>query len=288
MKLSVFTRANLLALGCALALSSPFGVAAQGGPNCPELRFASNISKPGAGASPNSVNAANLAPGELAAYTAFYKLNPADVDKRIQTGESFLQKFPGGAFSQAVYSQLSIAEYQKQDYAKMDEYGDQALALNPDDVTVLVFDGWVIPHWASPTRAQLEKAEKYEKHVLDMLPAMPNTTGISAKEFAAAKSQYAAQAHSGLGLVYYRQNRFAEAATELRKSVAASPQADPTDLYALGVSLNNLDRFAEAASAFKACARIPGGQESLCKQKADVAKKQAALKPIPSTTTASN
>src|SRR5277367_6130429 len=160
MKLSTILRqAVLSALGCSLGLFIPFGLAAQGGPNCPELRFSSDITK--RGAKPNTIAAANLAPGELAAYTAFYKMNAADTDKRIQVGEAFLQKFPGGAFSEAIYSQLSVAAYQKKDFGKMDEYGDQALAINPDDVTVLVFDGWVIPHWANPTQAQLEKAEKY-------------------------------------------------------------------------------------------------------------------------------
>ena len=31
---------------------------------------------------------------------------------------------------------------------------DKALALNPDDVTVLVLVGWVIPHYYDPERSR--------------------------------------------------------------------------------------------------------------------------------------
>ena len=269
---------------CALAFffAAP-QVFAQGGPGCPELRFGKDIAQPGAGRDPKAESAANLAPGELSAYTAFYKVKPEESDKLIQLGEGYLAKYPRGAFIEAVYSQMSVAEYEKQDFAKMDEYGDKALVLDPDDVTVLVFNGWVIPHWANPTQAQLGKAEKYEKHVLDLMPTLVKPNGVKEKDFAAAKSQYAAQAHSGLGLVYYRKQDYSAAVAELREGIAASPKPDPTDYFALGDSLNSLNRFSEAAVAFKSCASIPGSEQGACKQQGDAAKKRASAKIAPST-----
>ena len=263
-------------------------VFAQGGPGCPELRFGKDIAQPGAGRNPNAVSAANLAPGELSAYTAFYKVKPEESDKMIELGEAYLAKYPRGAYIEAVYSQLSVAEYQKKDFAKMDEYGDQALTLDPNDLTVLVFNGWVVPHWASPTQAQLAKAETYEKRVLDLMPTLVKPNGVKEKDFAAAKSQYAAQAHSGLGLVYYRKQEYEGAVAELRQGIAASPSPDPTDYFALGKSLDSLDRFSEAAAAFKSCASIPGSEQGPCRQQLDAEKKRASAKPAPSTVATSS
>ena len=67
----------------------------------------------------------------------------------------------------------------------MDECADKALALNPNDVTVLVFVGWVIPHSNDPS-AQLNKAENYEKRVLELLPAIVKPADMTDEELATA------------------------------------------------------------------------------------------------------
>jgi len=51
---------------------------------------------------------------------------PEDVDERVRVGDALVQKHPDGRLIEAVYSQLTTAEYQKQDFAKMD--ADQATA----------------------------------------------------------------------------------------------------------------------------------------------------------------
>ena len=50
----------------------------------------------------------------------------------------------------------------------------------------------------------------------------------------------------------------------------------------MGDSLDRLGRYSDAAEAFKMCGTIPGVQQSLCKQNADVAKKEAASRPATS------
>ena len=46
------------------------------------------------------------------------------------------------------------------------------------------------------------------------------------------------QAHSGLGLVYFREQKAADSVTELQQATATSTKPDPTDLYVLGVELD--------------------------------------------------
>jgi tetratricopeptide (TPR) repeat protein len=189
---SAVTKLVLPAIGCALALFVSPQLFAQSGIICPEKSFANLVANPAAptGSAPLFSAVTTAAPGEEAAYKAFSKLKADNTDKRIQVGQAFVQKYPFGPFPEPVYSQLVFAEYQKQDFAKLDEYANKALALNPDDLKVLVLVGWVIPHAADAGSAQLDKAEKYEKHVLELLPAVVKPASMTDQELAATKSQY--------------------------------------------------------------------------------------------------
>jgi tetratricopeptide (TPR) repeat protein len=253
----------LSVIACALALFASPPALAQGGELCPIKDQYNLINGPSKATRSGTLSAAaKIDPREEAEYKAFFNMHVEDTNKRIEAGDAFVQKYPTGPFSEAVYSQLSTAEYQKQDFEKMDEYADKALALNPDDVTVLVFVGWVIPH-SNDSAAKLDKAEQYEKRVLELLPTIVQPAGMTTAELATAKSQYESQAHSGLGLVYYQKEDFEKAVAELKKATSGVSQPDPSDYFVMGDSLDRLDRYSDAAEAFKMCAAIPGGQQAL-------------------------
>ncbi len=227
-------------------------------------------------------------PAEEADYKTFFELKPDDNDQKITLGTAFVQKYPDSKYAEAVYSQMTNAEYKKQNFDKMFADADKAIALNPDDVTVLVITGWVIPHTYNPddpqADAKLAKAEKYEKHALEILPTLTKPAAMASTtdaDFAKAKTESESQAHSGLGLVYFRQQNYPGAVTELTKAVATTANPDPTDYFVLGFSLAKTDKFSDAADAYTKCAAIPGGLQARCKQQADDAKKQAASKPAP-------
>jgi tetratricopeptide (TPR) repeat protein len=243
---------------------------------------AQGADKSGAPAAPA---APKVDPAEEADYKAFFELKPEENDKRIDLGENFVLKYPKSKYAEGVYSQMANAEYAKQDFPKMYADADKALALNPDDPTLLVLVGWVIPHQYNPndanSDAQLDKAEKYEKHALEILPTVPKPATMTDDQFAKAKAAAESQAHSGLGLIYFRKQNWEGAVTELTKATATATPPDPTDYYVMGVSLGHLNRFSEAADAYGKCAAVPGGLQGPCKQKGEDAKKQAAAKPAP-------
>src|SRR5271156_6358942 len=269
----------LSAIACGLVLWAAPRASAQVGELCP-IKDQYNLLKGPSNAAPSGAlsAAAKIDPREEAEYKAFFNIHAEDTDKRIEAGDAFVQKYPTGPFSEAVYSQLSTAEYQKQDFEKMDEYADKALALNPDDVTVLVFVGWGIPH-SNDSAAKLNKAEQYDKHVLELLPTLTKPAKMTDKEFALARSEYESQAHSGMGLVYYQREDFAKAVAEMKKATSGASHPDPGDYFVMGNSLDRLDHYSDAAEAFTMCAATPGGQQALCKQKAETAKQEAAAKP---------
>ena len=229
--------------------------------------------------------APKIDPAEEADYKAFIALKPEDDDKRIELGNAFVQKYPNGRYTEAVYSQLTQADYNKRDFPKMYADSDKALAMNPDDVSVLVITGFVIPHVYNPNDAdadaKLDKAEKYEKHALETLATMPKPTTLTDEQFAKTKTMAESQAHSALGLIYFRKQNFDAAVTELTKGTSTAASPDPTDYYVMGVSLGHLDRFSDAADAYTKCAALPGTLQARCKQAADDAKKQAVTKPAP-------
>lgn len=217
---------------------------------------------------------------ESAAYKAFYDTNPQDADKRIQLGEEFVKKYPSGPYAESVYAGLVQAYYMKQDWQKFYAAADKALGMNPENVDVLVTVGWVIPHIYNPNdpdaSKKLDKAEDYETRAIKGLASLQKPANLTDEQFQAEKTQKLAEAHSGLGLVYFRRKDFAKAASELKMATEGVPNPDPTDYFALGAALQNTKRYSEAADAFDKCAQIPGSLEDRCKQQAEAAKKLGA------------
>jgi hypothetical protein len=219
-------------------------------------------------------------PAEEAAYKAFFDAGPSAPDTRIQLGNDFLTKYPMSRYAESVYSGIVQAYYAKQDWKDFYAEADKGLAAFPDDVNMLAIVGWVIPHVFDPNSAdaaaKLDKAEKYEKHAIELIGNLQKPPALTDDQFADTKSQVLSEAHSGLGLVYFREQKWADSVTELQQATKASTAPDATDYFVLGLDLNKQSRFPEAADAFTKCSQVAGGLQDRCKQSADAAKKQTS------------
>ncbi|MGB8540506.1 MAG: hypothetical protein WCD49_02610 [Candidatus Acidiferrales bacterium] len=276
--------AILLAMGYALALAQPCSAQQQQQP-----APAPAPAKPGQAATPqsgtqNPAEAPKVDPEEEKAYKAFYDANsPAQTDTRIKLGEDFVAKYPKSKYAEVVYARLMQDYFNKQQFDKMYDVAGKALAMDPDNVSVLVLEGWVIPHNYDPndlnSERLLNKAEADEKHALELIPNLPKPAGMTDDQFAKAKDAALSQAHSGLGLVDFRKQDFENSVTELQLGEKLATTPDPTDFYVMGIELQALNRFSDAADAFQKCAQIPGGLADRCKGKVDENKKLAAAKP---------
>jgi tetratricopeptide (TPR) repeat protein len=214
-------------------------------------------------------------PKEEAAYQAFYKAN--EDAKKIKLGNAFLAKYPGDRYSEAVYEELAQAYYNRKDLANFYSYSDKGLSLFPDDVHLLALTGWVIPRAFTPDdpngEKNLTRAETYEKHALDLMGAMAKPDIFTDEQFAQFKTGESAVAHSGLGLIYFRREKYDESAKELQIAIPGEANPDQTDLFILGADFENLSHFKEAADAFNRCAQMAGMMQDRCKQYASVAQK---------------
>jgi tetratricopeptide (TPR) repeat protein len=181
-------------------------------------------------------------------------------------------------YAESVYAVLTHAYSAKQDWKNFYADADKALALNPDDATVLVIVGWIIPHDYNPESADavknLDKAERYEKHAIEIIPTLPKPANITDDQFAQSKSALLSEAHSGLGLVYFRRQDSEDSVKELQQSMQLAASPDPTDMFVLGLGLQSLNRYVDAADAFNRCGQVPSSLQDRCKQSANAAKKQ--------------
>lgn len=282
---SISTKIRFLVAGAVISLAFGAQCMAQG-MNGPETREEnrqidqSNHQQALHEGSQAATAAPKVDPKEEAAYKAFFDASPEDADKKIELGKDFLQKYPMSRYDESVDAGLVQAYYLKQDWKDFYASADQALALNPNDVGVLTVTGWVIPHVYNPNdpdaAKSLDKAEQYEKHAIEVVDAMPKPATMTDEQFTQSKGALLSEAHSGLGLVYFRRQQSEDSVKELQQATQSAAKPDPTDFFVLGVDLQALGRNAEAADAFNRCAEIPGGLQDRCKQSADTAKKQTA------------
>jgi len=229
---------------------------------------------------PQQAEPPKVDPEEEKAYKAFYDLKVGAADQTIQLGEQFVQKYPTSKYAEQVYARLTHAYFDKQQFDKMYAAADKTLAINKDNVDVLVLIGWVIPHKIDPNDIEadrrLAKAEEYEKRALTLLETIPKPPSMSAEDFAKVKAEKQSNAHSGLGLIYFQLQDPANSFTELQKGTSLAVNPDPTDYYVMGVDLQKLKRYSEAADAYDKCGKSAGPLQDRCKQGAEQAKKQGA------------
>lgn len=219
---------------------------------------------------------------EDAAYKAFQVINVNDAAKKIEAGEAFLLKYPESRYKSPVYGALAYAYLQAGNTQKMQEYGEKEIAIMPNDVSTLALLGQTLPRTlrggaSTPEAMQvLAKAEQYSKQAIEITPTLPKPENLTDEAFASAKNQTLAMAHSGLGLVFVRRGKNAEAIPELEQAVKIDPNPDPVNYYLLGMANKITTHFDDAITAFNKCAAITGPMQGTCKSQAEDAKKLSA------------
>ena len=270
-------------LAALLASASVVAAQTQNPPAQQQPQPAGDKSKPAAGISMDTGAAAPAAsPEEEAAFKAFQEAPPTDPSKKNELGEAFIQKYPQSHYRGTVYQGLVSGYFATQQVPKLLDAGDKELAINPNDAPVLAVVAQTIARTfnakAPDAEQQLEKAEQYSKRAIEITPTLPKPASLSDEAFLMAKNDTLEMAHGGLGLVYIRRAKFAEAIPELEQSIKADthPQPDPVNYYLLGMANSKTSHFDAAVSAFNKCAAIQSSLQPTCKAGADEAKKAGA------------
>jgi tetratricopeptide (TPR) repeat protein len=221
-------------------------------------------------------------PEEEAAFKAFQESPVTDPPKKNALGEAFLQKYPQSRYKGVVYQGLVSGYFATQEVPKLLDAGDKELAINPNDAPVLAVVAQTIARTfnakAPDAEQQLEKAEQYSKRAIEITPTLPKPASLTDEAFLMAKNDTLEMAHGGLGLVYIRRAKFADAIPELEQSIKADthPQPDPVNYYLLGMANSKTSHYDAAVTAFNKCAAIQSSLQPTCKAGADEAKKAGA------------
>jgi len=282
--LEALTVAGLLLGTCggAVAQGGQSSQSGQGGQSQPPAQSTDKSKTPEV--TPLTLDAAPppVSADEDAAFKAFQGAPAADSNKKIELGEAFLQKYPESRYKSNVYGALAYAYVQTGQVQKMQEYGEKEIALVPNDVSTLALMGQTLPRSirssTPPAEAAqlLAKAEQYSKKAIEIVPTLTKPANLTDEAFSSAKNQTLAMAHGGLGLVYVRRGKNAEAITELDEAVKIDPNPDPVNYYLLGLANVKTSHFDDAIAAFNKCAAMTGTMQATCKAQADDAKKKSA------------
>lgn len=223
--------------------------------------------------------AAPVDPAEDADYWAFLAAPNDDPKRLIELGEGFIEKYPESRYREFVYSRLASAFLANNNVEKMMEVGEKALALNPDNVDVLALLSWVMPRRIGQgldAEQTLQKSERYAKHAVSLLENLTKPETLTEEQFTQARDEKLSMCHSGLGLVFYHRQRYADSAAEFEKATTLSPNPEPVDIYLLGLAYANSNRFADAANAFGRCAQIQWDWQQRCRSSQAEAQQRAA------------
>ena len=170
---------------------------------------------------------------------AFFQLLPRVTDpaKRVQYLDAFMQAYPDTTNVGQVNYQYFVAYEYAGNAAKADEYGEKAIAADPNNVEYLD----AVANDYANRQTDLDKATSYAKKVLQLAPAAKKSEGETDEQFKATQNNLLGLAHVTLGYVEYQQaartRKMAASIQDLKAAadlLGGNPELQAKALYLLG------------------------------------------------------
>ncbi len=172
---------------------------------------------------------------------AFFQLlgRVTDPAKRVQYLEAYTKAFPESANSGEVNYQFFSAYQMTGNTEKSDEYGEKAVASDPNNTTTLA----TLAFSYATRNVNLDKAETYAQKVVQVAPTATKPQGLSDDQFKAMQNADLGLAHFSLGIVEYskatknKSRRVGPAVEDLKTAgdlLSANPALQGGALYYLG------------------------------------------------------
>ncbi|MGB7434618.1 MAG: tetratricopeptide repeat protein, partial [Candidatus Acidiferrum sp.] len=220
---------------------------------------------------------------ESKAIKAFRDTAATDADKKTQLGEDFVEKYPQSRYRPEVVNWLARAYASKGQIDKLQAAGDKEMTLTPPNPVSLAVLGSNLARAVTPTtpdeQKHLAEAEAFCKKSLDTLATAQKPSDLSDEKFTEAKNETSAVAYSGIGTVAFRNQKYADAVTNLDQSIKFGGGSDPVNYYLLGKANEASSNFDQALAAYTKCAAIPGGMQAPCQSSITQVKAHGAVLP---------
>lgn len=164
-----------------------------------------------------------------------------------------------------VYEQYMSAYLRLENRAKVLEYAEKALALNPDNVGIISMTVSAYLRKPMEIEGAMAQAQKAVA-VADVLDSKPRPATLTEEQWAKQKVQWKSLAYSTRGLVELQKEETLDAAVaDLEKSRDFLP-ADPLVEYRLGIAYWKSKKIDEAIAALAKSAAIPSEIQSQASQ----------------------
>ena len=217
---------------------------------------------------------------ENKAIKSFRGISPSDGDKKTQSGEEFLQKYPDSGYRPEVIAWLASAYTRKGQIDKLQAEGDKELAMphpNPASLAALGSNlARAVNNNTPDEQKKLDQAEQLCKKSLELLGSSQKPENVAQDKFDTLKNETSALAYSGLGTAAFRRGHFGDAANNLQQAVKFGSK-DPVDYYVLGKAEEAQTNYSEAFTAYTKCAATPSGMQAPCEQSAKEMKSHGAI-----------
>jgi tetratricopeptide (TPR) repeat protein len=184
---------------------------------------------------------------EFEAYKAAIQLtDPAAAEK---AAEDFSAKFPDSELRVVLYKS-AMQKYQA-NADKMLDLAQKSLAIDPDDPEALVTASQVLAEKTRDTDLdrdqKLAEAKKDAERALVTVDSDVPTAGFPPEKIDQFKRFIRSEAYAILGTLASNAKNYAEAETDLRKSIEAFPeQVDPVAVLRLAIALDMQNKYPDA------------------------------------------
>jgi tetratricopeptide (TPR) repeat protein len=133
---------------------------------------------------------------------AFFQLLPhvTDPKKGLQYLDAFTKSYPDTPNGAQVNFQYFMAYERAGDAVKADDYGEKAIAADPNNVEALN----LVAYDYANQRKNLDKASGYAKKVLTLVPNMKKPDGVTDDQFKTQQNNWLGMAHLTLGYIDFQ------------------------------------------------------------------------------------
>jgi tetratricopeptide (TPR) repeat protein len=168
-----------------------------------------------------------------------------------KAADDFATKFPDSELRVMLYK-AAMQKYQQANNAeKMTEMARKALSYDPDDPEALLGVAQVIAEQLRDTDLdkdqRIAEAKKDAEHALATIDTDIPSSGYPPEQLAAFKNYLRSEAYVVLGTLSFKGNSWADAETNLKKSIDVFPQQpDTVAVFRLAVALDMQNKYPEA------------------------------------------
>jgi tetratricopeptide (TPR) repeat protein len=186
---------------------------------------------------------------EFEAYKAAMALTDAAAQEKA--ADEFAAKFTDSELRVVLFKSVMQKYQQTNNADKMLDMAQKAISFDPDDPEALVGASQVLAERTRDTALdkdqRLAEAKKYAEKALVTVDTDVPTAGYPPERIDQFKRYIRSEAYAILGTLASNAENYAEAETNLRKSIEAFPeQVDPVAVLRLAISLDKENKTADA------------------------------------------